>query len=140
MIQIDSSIIPDLQLSVWETPLDPAFYVDDHGAESLGCYVHTDRTAFAVKHFNDFTSWYIAMPFDDVRLMQYIFQKAGVHFYNKSGNDIFYAGNGLLVIHTKIGGQQTIFLKNGRMVNINLSPLSTTILDSETGKILFSNF
>ncbi|WP_157853816.1 beta-galactosidase [Thermoflavifilum aggregans] len=139
-VQIDSSIVPGLQFSVWSTPVDPAFYVNDHEAKSIGSYLHTNLTAFAVRNFPDFTSWYVSLPFDDVRLVQYIFQKAGVHFYNKSGDDIFYAASGLLVIHTKTGGHQTISLKNGRVVNINLSPLSTNILDAETGEIVFSNF
>lgn len=138
-VKVDSSIVPDLQFSVWGQRITPSFYVDDSLAKSLGYDVHTGRTTFAVRQFPAFTSWYVSVPFDNVALMQYIFKQAGVHLYNSSAQDIFYAGAGVLVIHTKSGGRQMISLKNGKSVMLNLLPASTTILDAETGNILFTN-
>jgi hypothetical protein len=49
-------------------------------------------------------------------------------------DDFIYAHSNLIMIHSKDGGLRTINLRNGTAVNLNIPPLSTLLLDADSGK------
>jgi hypothetical protein len=138
-IRVNEGLAENPDINVWNTHITPSFYVDDSVAHPLAYYVDTRRPAIAYKRFNDFTSWFVALPFEDTRLMQYMLRQAGVHLYDESGKNIFYAGAGVLVIHTSDTGKQVIHLKNGKEISLQIREPSTLILDTQTGKLLLSS-
>jgi hypothetical protein len=125
----------EYRYSVQNKAVNPLLVVQDNRAATLGVIAGTDYTAFARKEQKQYTSWYLSLPSAEPALWRSIFSTAGAHIYNVSG-DIFYAGSGLLVVHTATGGNRTIRLKNGQDVNVTLQANSTTVLEAQTGKIL----
>ena len=68
-------------------------------------------------------------------LWKYIFKQSGAHIYDDA-QDVLYCGNGVLTIHTAKGGQRTIHLKNGKNIQVDLLPHSTTVLNAITGEVV----
>lgn len=127
---------PDLfylpKQTAWKA-LDPLFAIRDPGAEIIACYVHdASAGAFGKKEFPDYTAWYLSIPPVGALWWRYFFQQAGVRIYTTEG--VVYAGNGLLVLHTKTGGQQQLLLKNGKTQELELPDgPATVVLDAKTG-------
>ena len=43
-----------------------------------------------------------------------------------------------MALNTYEGGKRTIYLRNGKIVDIDAAPHSTVVIDAETGVILLS--
>ena len=54
------------------------------------------------------------------------------NIYSDEG-DIVHCGGGILCLHTKVGGNRKIKLPNGKTIETELPPRSTTLFDVETG-------
>ncbi|HEX8549117.1 MAG TPA: beta-galactosidase [Cytophagaceae bacterium] len=120
-----------------DTEIRPLFFVADSKVQSYGHFLSTDKIAIAKKKFKDHVSWYVALPSYDHSLLAGLLKQAGAHVYTESG-DIIYAGDGLLGIHSKRGGEREIKLKSGKKIIVNLpTGTSTTILDSESGEVFY---
>jgi hypothetical protein len=120
-------------------PVTPLFAIDEKkDAEVLGKYKDTDITAIVKKSYPDHTVVYSALPLRNPDLMRRLFREAGAHIYNDA-NDVVIAGGGAVSVATKpgAGGQRTIRLRNGKLIEINLQPASVTIMDDQTGVNLF---
>lgn len=119
-------------------PLDPAFSVKKKpGVVPLAVFEHDSlRVAFARMEMAGHTAWYLAWPPVDARWWQRLLDEAGAHRYT-CGEGVVYAGSGLLVFHSKTGGEQKLVLKNGKEVVVHMPPgAGTAILDAETGTVL----
>jgi hypothetical protein len=92
------------------TMVDPLFYVDDPSATTLGSYVQGGQPAFAVKRFSDWTSVYLGSPVANAALLRSIARAAGAHFY-VDGEDIVYANESMIAIHTRAAGRRTVCLR-----------------------------
>jgi hypothetical protein len=68
-------------------------------------------------------------------MMRGILERAGAHLYG-SGRDVFYAGRGLLGMHSGDGGRRLLTLRDGLRVEVDLEPSSTAVFDSRTGERL----
>jgi hypothetical protein len=69
-------------------------------------------------------------------LLREIIQTTNAHIYSSAG-ELFYAGNGMLTVHTQTGGRRVIQLKNKQYVVLDLPDgPATVLLDAETGEIL----
>jgi hypothetical protein len=134
-ITVDSTVVNDYTFSVWNSEVTPSFAVQDVAATSFGKYTGSSRTAIARKVLKEWTSWYLALPPDNPIFWRTVFKGAGAHIYNESG-DIFYSGSDILSVHTKSGGIRKVNLKNGNMVEVNLLPNSTTLIDLATSKVI----
>jgi len=129
-------ILPNYIYSDNKPVVSPLFTINDAQAIILGKYSKSGKPAIAIKKNPTFTSLYVAMPAYEPQLMGEVLNLTGAHQYSKS-NDIFYAGNGILMMHTKNGGKKSITLKNGKTIVCSLpDEASTLIIDSETGEIL----
>jgi hypothetical protein len=113
----------------------PTFRVEDPDAETLGYYGGSRQVALARKCLAGHTAWYCAMPLRGPSVMREIFRSAGCHVCNEA-DDVIYEGGGILCIHTETGGERRIALRNGSGLTVELPPWSTTVLDSETGRVL----
>ena len=137
-IIVDNRIADSLTMKAGEKPFEPLFVVEDENAASLGWYTENDAAGIAQKVMDGATSWFFALPPSDVRLIRYVLEQAGVHLYGDV-NDIIYAGNGILTLHTKNSGVRTIRLRNGTSVDVTIPDGGATVLlDSETGEILLA--
>jgi hypothetical protein len=122
-----------------KTVLSPLPAIDDAKAVTLGTFKQGGLAAFAKKARNDGgTTWYSALPINNSRTWRELFREAGAHVY-QDDDDVLHSGNGVLWIHTAIGGDRKLTLRNGKQVALKLSPRSTTILDNETGALLLPN-
>jgi hypothetical protein len=64
-----------------------------------------------------------------------IFQAAGAHLY-VDGGEVIHAGGGLLLIHTKDGGQRRVAFRSGKAFAVTLPPKASWLFDLETGERL----
>lgn len=85
----------NLKLSRYSSVADPE-------ATILGTF--NGKPAAAVKG-ND--AWFLAIP--DIASLHTLYQKAGVHIWNRSG-DVLFAGNGYVMLHAASSGEKTICL------------------------------
>ncbi|MFP4442140.1 MAG: hypothetical protein ACLFST_03390 [Spirochaetia bacterium] len=115
-------------LPVVDTPSD---------GKLLGLYQGTQYGAFAMRESGSHTAWYSGLPLTNPSVLREIFRKAGVHIYSDK-NKTIYQGLGLLTVHTEDDYQDTIRLKNGKTVEIDVKGPATVVMDSESGKILVS--
>ena len=113
----------------------PLFAVNDAAADRIGFIKGTQHAAFARKNYEDWTSWFCSIPLQSADLMRKIFTESGAHIYNRDG-DVIYTGSGILAIHTATGGDRDITLRNGKKLRVTLRARSTTLFDSEDGRLL----
>lgn len=102
-------------------PFRPAFRV---GANEPGLSRHGDV-------------WFASAPPLPWAEWRRIFTAAGAHLY-VDGGDIVHAGGGIVLIHSKDGGQRTIRMRSGRGGPMTLPPKSSLLFDAETGEHLLS--
>ena len=116
---------------------NPLYFIEDIESKPYGYYLHDKTFGFGMKEFHNYTSWFIGLPPTDYRILKFIFEKAEAHIYSNE-KDIFYGGNGILTMHSKIGGKKQIKLKNGKLIEANLpnNPV-TVLLDNKTGEIIY---
>jgi hypothetical protein len=143
---VTSSPIPEIEfeavtglqqrLRLGTTPVAPLLAVKDASVTALGHFTDVNAVAFARKTNAHYTSWFISLPPTQPELLQYIFKAGGAHLYNTEG-DIFYAGQGILALHSKGSGFRQIHLKNGKLVTVEL-PIggATILLNPITGEII----
>ncbi len=135
-IEMDSAITPNKKFSVWNNTVNPLFVANDDKVAVLGTINGTSNAGFVKKQLKNHTSWFTSLPPADIALWKYIFKQSGVHIYD-DGQDVLYGGNGVLSVHTAQGGQRTIYLKNGKNIEVNLPQNSTIVLNALTGEIIF---
>ncbi|MGE0885271.1 MAG: hypothetical protein AB7P14_17130 [Blastocatellales bacterium] len=119
----------------FDRSVEPLFIVNDPSAEVWGKLEGSNSAALAKKKSSDSTSWFSSVPLRNPELLRNILRTAGAHIYSE-GNDVIYNGGGILTVHTLNGGKRTITFRNGRKIETELAPRSTTLFDSETGKNL----
>jgi hypothetical protein len=120
--------------SIWNNE-PPVYVVTDPDAIKIARYRDDNHTAIAWKNNDDWNSVFCSLPLQKSGIMREIFRKAGCHVYTDSG-DVLHLGGGILVVHTKEGGERTISLRNGKKIDVTLPAKSTMIMDIETGDIL----
>lgn len=87
----------------------PIFNIADDTAVILGVHQESRKPALAVKKFENWTSIYCAVPFISQAVLNNCLKQAGVHRYLTTGETV-YVHPPFLMVHTKSGGQRTIFL------------------------------
>ncbi|HVY73465.1 MAG TPA: hypothetical protein VG890_01465, partial [Puia sp.] len=132
-----ASTTGDYPLTGMDTLKDirPLAYIDDPKAEALGADKRTGGIMVAKRSYPDHTVWYNSYLFRQPAVFRKIFQESGAHIYGDQ-DDVFYESSGLLMVHTKSGGEKTIYLRNGKSIRLQLAPETTRYLDAETGELL----
>jgi len=119
----------------FEGAVQPMVTIADQKSDVLACLKNGGQTIAARKSFKDYISVFSTLPIHETDFFRSIFKKAGCHIYNES-NDFTYVNSGLLMIHTKEGGDRKVTLKNGKVLNLKIPAYSTWLLDAESGEIL----
>ncbi len=119
----------------FEGAVQPMVTIAGENAEVLATLKNGGQIVAARKNMNDYTSVYSTLPIHETDFFREIFRQAGCHVYNEA-NDFTYANSGLIMIHTKDGGERKIELNNGKSLNLKIPAYSTWLLDAETGDIL----
>jgi hypothetical protein len=114
--------------------VQPMVTIADQKSEVLSTLKNGGQIVAARKPFKDYTSVYSCLPIHETDFFRELFRKAGCHIYSEA-NDFTYVNSGLLMIHTKDGGERKIQLKNGKTLNLNIPPYSTWLLNAENGEI-----
>lgn len=133
---VDSSITSHNKFSIGNNIVNSLFAADDSKATIYGKLDSIGAAAFVKKQQKDFTSWYLSLPPSDIDLWRFIFRESGVHIY-ETGNDVLYAANDLLSIHTAKGGERKIALENGKIIPLTLLPNSTIVISIITGETIY---
>jgi len=120
-----------------EGAVDPMLVITDPQAQEFGLLKNSQKDIAAKKMFKNYTSIYSTLPLHGIAVYRKLLQDAGCHVYNNSG-EFLYANSGLILLHTKDGGERTIHLKNGKDIQIELPPKSTWLLDASTGEIIIN--
>ncbi|NJK85808.1 MAG: hypothetical protein HC906_07400 [Bacteroidales bacterium] len=118
----------------FEGPVNPMLTIHDKKARVIG-KLESGQAIIGVKQFNGYSSIYSGLPLHGTDVYRKLLNDAGCHVYNDDG-EFLYSGSGLILLHTKSGGNRTIHLRNGKKVELNLPSRSTWILDANTGEIL----
>jgi len=118
-----------------DTSLSPLFVAKDPKAIPYGYFRDTQTPAIVKKSAATHTNWYSSLPITDAVTFRRILEEAGVHLYTTQTGDVVYAGNGLLVYHTKRGGRHELKLKNGKTIIEDLPSTHavTLVYDATTG-------
>lgn len=119
------------------TSLRPLLVVDDPKAHAIGVRAKRRRPAFVRKELPESPRWFCALPITSRTLMRKLLSEAGAHLYGEDG-DVFYAGHGLLCIHSRDGGNRPVHLASGRTIAVELRAVATAIVDAHTGQVLMS--
>lgn len=119
----------------------PLFYADDKTAVSIGKVSGTDKTGWAVKRFEDWTSVYISLPGAlSPELIRNIVREAGLTPIGPC-DDATSAGNGFMTIHALYDGQKTLRwnkkcdlldLATGKLAGKNINSISFPMKAGET--------
>jgi len=80
-------------------------------------------------------TWFAADPPIQMTDWRKIFQAAGAHLYI-DGGEIIHAGGGVVLVHTKGGGQRRLAFRNGKTLELTLPPKSSWLFDAATGERL----
>jgi hypothetical protein len=119
-----------------DSTVTPLFAVTDPAVDVRGRFVATGGVAVARKMFPHHTAWFVSVPNQRVEPLRTILRESGAHVYVDAG-EIVYAGGGILVMHTGMGGRHLLRLRGGRTLKLNLPEgASTVVVDAETGESL----
>jgi hypothetical protein len=134
-VNVSGAGMPEVSYS-FNGPVSPLLAVADPKAVPLGRLAGTDHVVLARKAGKGYTSWYGTLPLHTPELMRSVMQAAGVHIYNEHTSDVTFSGSGLLWIHSVDGGSRTVRLRNGKTLQLDLPPKSTTLYNNQTGEKL----
>jgi hypothetical protein len=126
-VAVDSALVGTGVIERTRGTADPIFALADPAADVLGRYVPDGEPAFGRKRFDGYTAWYSAVPLTDYRTWRYALREAGCHIFTEN-KAIIYAGSGVVTIHTRDGGRQTVQLPNGEERVFSLLPGPQTII------------
>jgi hypothetical protein len=136
--QIVSSAAWDVEMKwgVSGGTVTPLFAVADEDAQAWAHFENTSHVAVARKSFENHTAIYVALPSYDANLGKELMRQTPAHRYT-DGDDVVYAGGGLLVIVSAQGGPRQITLRDGKALNIEMGEgASTRVLDARSGEVL----
>lgn len=126
----------ELKWSVSRDAVTPLFSVVDEAAEAWARYEGTPHSAVARRRFQDHTALYVALPSYDSNLGKALMRQTPAHRYT-DGEDVVYAGGGLLVIVSAKGGTRQITLRDGKSFSLHLGEgVTTRVLDARTGEVM----
>lgn len=104
----------------WDRYIAPQIYGADATARVLARFVLDDRPAYCLKEMPRWKSLWLGVPECPAALYRRAAELAGVHIYDDA-DDVVYASDRYLVIHTKWGGHRTIRLRQPMLVEDALS-------------------
>ena len=93
--------------------LNPLFYIINYGTEILGRFITNGQPSWALKEQLDWTSVFLGSNVMNSAVMRCIASLAGVHIYSYT-DDIFYANNQFITIHSSYKGMKRIHLKDSQ--------------------------
>ncbi|MEX0326177.1 MAG: beta-galactosidase [Puniceicoccaceae bacterium] len=121
-----------------DKPSKPLLAVEDSGAESMARFANSGECAIARKSFPDHTSWFVSLPGMETEPLRSLLQATGAHVYGTT-DAFFYGGGSILVFHTLDGGSQTVTLRNGKSIELDLPQgPATVLLDTGSGEVLMN--
>ena len=88
--------------------LNPSYHVEDTNAQVLAEYQGSGLTSLAVRDLGTWRSIFVGEPTLNTELLRGICHYAGVHCWVPVGDDIFFVGNGWMMIHAVKDGQRSV--------------------------------
>jgi len=124
------------QYSFGAQAVSPLFFVSDKEVTPMGVYSQNGAVAIARKELPESKAWFVGLPDQSGGVMKYVLKQTPAHIYG-TDKEVFYVGNGMVIMHTGKQGLHRITLKNGK-VSECLVPTggATIIFDADTGQII----
>ncbi len=112
--------------------VNPLIYVDDPDAIPLADFDDGGKVGLAIKQFDNWTSVYVGAPCLQAHVLRDLAKLAGAHLY-VDGEEIVYANESYVGIHTNEGGKRTIRLKKAADVEevIDGRPVAEQVTEFE---------
>ena len=86
------------------------YVVPDADTEVLGVLRDSGNCGFAMKDMGDWTSIYTAAPNLTTALYRNLLEMANAHVYSYNEEDVVFANNAYVALHSAVGGEKTIHL------------------------------
>lgn len=91
--------------------VSPLVYIEDTSeATVLGKNMDGGKTGLAMKDMGDWTSIYSTAPCIDAQMIRNLLKMAGCHIYSNNKEDVIYANNHYVGVHSGEAGKKTIYL------------------------------
>lgn len=96
----------------WPEPnlVNPLIYVDDPEAIAVAHFDDGGKVEMAIRQFEDWTSVYVGAPGLQSHVLRDLAKLAKAHLF-VDGDEIVYANEGYVAIHTDQAGERTVHLK-----------------------------
>ena len=124
-----------------EVGVGPYIKVADDSAKALGYLNGGSDVGLAVKDMGIWTSVYSSAPNIPNRLIRNILKESGGHIYSTNSDDIVFANNHYVTIHSAFAGKRTISLPEkvsvydvyaDKFVSMNTDKIEIELKDGET--------
>lgn len=124
-----------------EVGVGPYIKVVDDNAKALGYLNGGSDIGLAVKDMGSWTSVYSSAPNIPNRLIRNILKESGGHIYSTNSDDIVFANNHYVTIHSAFAGKRTISLPEkvsvydvyaDKFVSMNTDKIEIELKDGET--------
>ena len=125
---IGCGLLDGVSVGIPKDSLKPFFAVDDKDAIPLGVTVNGEVCA-AMKKYDDGTvDCWIATPKLTRELIEPMIKASGAHIWCGSGDPILACG-GFAAINSPAGGHRGITLPDGKMLELELEPFTTEVIE-----------
>ena len=125
---IGRGLLDGVSVGIPKDSLKPFFAVDDEDAIPLGVTGNGEICA-AMKKYDDGTvDCWIATPKLTRELIEPMIKASGAHIWCGSGDPILACG-GFAAINSPAGGHRGITLPDGKMVELELEPFTTEVIE-----------
>lgn len=123
-----------MQADTIENPesLDPLLVVADQAAEPLATLRENGSVVLARKKYPTHTVVLASVPLHRSAVFRALLQAAGCRVWSEAPGCL-YASDKHLLLHTGTAGKRTLYLKNGKNLNLELPKNVTRLLDVHTG-------
>jgi len=115
--------------------IDPLLVVADTQAFMLGRLASTNEIILARKIQKKYKSIYASVPLHNSGVFRSVLETAACIPLNDRTDFTFLSSNRLL-LHTGSAGKRTLFLKDGKALELELPKNATRLLDAETGAVI----
>lgn len=125
---IGCGLLDGVSVGIPKDSLKPFFAVDDKDATTLGV-TESGEVCAAMKKYDDGTvDCWIATPKLTRELIEPMIKASGAHIWCGSGDPILACG-GFAAINSPAGGHRGITLPDGKMVELELEPFTTEVIE-----------
>jgi hypothetical protein len=120
-------------IEYWEA-VDPLYAVQGD-VEVLGRLRDSGEAIVGRRELRDHVSVHAVLPLLGPSALRAVFRQAGAHIYNDA-DDVVHGGCGTVWVRTLECGPRSLHLRNGKVLELDMPPHTTSVFDAQTGQRL----